>query len=379
MLRSRLKNTIPEDLFQHLKRYWPSAPQVDLEQFFSDWTKQVGYPVLFVNVHAGGQIKLTQKRFLLDPSDGSNGILTYTIPITYTTDTEADYDNLTARFYMPKNSDMSFVIEKPYKWIIFNIQQSNYYRVFYDKTMLLQLKVALLATHHSGIPPINRAQLIDDLFNFARVGMLDYDKLFEFMEYLQNETEYLPWYAMFSNMPLVAQRLTLQQQKVFVKYLQDIMSKVFKHLGFSGSNDTVLDIYNRNKVVSWACKYHLFECGRGAQRFFAAVNATGAKPTADFRETLYCSAIRDGISSYYRTVNDWFENEKSVSEKQKLIRAMSCTQLFYETHYSRILNGLIPNEYASMSIMAMYEQNPENVEVVFNMIINTIEKLTDRY
>nr|XP_014098415.1 aminopeptidase Ey [Bactrocera oleae] len=373
-----LKNTKPEYLFEHLKNYWPSLPQVHLEQFFSDWTEQVGYPVLFVNVIAVGRINLTQKRFLLDPRDAKTDILTYTIPLTYTTDNERQFDNLTARIYIQKDSDLSLIFDKPYKWILFNLQQSNYYRVFYDKTLLWQLKTALSTRNHSGIPIINRAQLIDDLFNFARVGMLGYDKVFEFTEYLTYETEYLPWYAFFSNLQRVAQRLTLEQQKLFVKYLQDIMSNIYKHLGFTRSNDTVLDIYNRNKVISWACKYHLFECDREAQQHFDALKATGSKPTPDFRETLYCNAIRDSQLTYYGILNEWFRNEKVISEKQKLMRAMSCTRFFHETQYIRILSGDIPSEYTSMSITEMYKQNPENVEAILIMITTTIDHLVVR-
>ncbi|XP_036342051.1 aminopeptidase N-like [Rhagoletis pomonella] len=373
-----LKNTVPDDFFKHLKRYWPSTPAVDLDQFFYDWTSQAGFPVLFVNVTAEHTIKLTQSRFLLDSSDGSDSTLSYIIPITYASDTDPNFDDLTARFYLSRNSEMTFHTEKPNKWIIFNLQQSNYYRVFYDNTTLLQIQKALLASQHSGIPPTNRAQLVDDLFNFARVAMLDYDRVFEFMEYLAHETEYLPWNAMFSNLPRVSQRLTVQQHKHLISYLSDIMAKVYKHLGFGRSNDTVLDIYNRNKVISWACMYHLFDCGKQAQQVFDAFKTAGNKPTPDFRETLYCSAARDGTMSYYKTLNDWFDNEKLPSEKQKLIRAMGCTRSFYEFHYAKILSGNLTSEYAVMGITPMYAQNPENVDVVFALISNTIEKLAER-
>ncbi|XP_054725813.1 aminopeptidase N [Anastrepha obliqua] len=373
-----LKNTVPADLFKHLKHYWPSTPRFDLDQFLYDWTEQVGFPVLFVNINADRTMQLTQRRFLLDRNDGSNDSLSYTIPITYATDAEPDFNNLTARFFLPKSIRLFVYIEKPFKWVIFNLQQSNYYRVFYDNTTLFQIQIALLTPQHSGIPPTNRAQLIDDLFNFARVAMLDYETVFRFLEYLANETEYLPWYAMFSSLPRVSQRLTLQQQKPFVTYLNDIMAQVYEHLGFTGSNFTVLDIYNRNKVISWACKYHLFDCGRKAQQVFDAFQKSGNKPTPDFRETLYCSATRDGNFTYYQTLNNWFYNEKMLSEKQKLFRAMGCTLRFYKYHYDNILRGNISSEYAVMGITPMYAENPENVDVVFTMVTDTIERLAER-
>lgn len=45
------------------------------------------------------------------------------------------------------------------------------------------------------IPVINRAQLIDDAFNLARSGRLDYSVALNLTRYLGGEVEYLPWKA----------------------------------------------------------------------------------------------------------------------------------------------------------------------------------------
>lgn len=43
------------------------------------------------------------------------------------------------------------------------------------------------------INKINRASLIDDSFNLARAGLLDYDITLSAAEYLQQEEDYIPW------------------------------------------------------------------------------------------------------------------------------------------------------------------------------------------
>ncbi|CAD6995173.1 unnamed protein product [Ceratitis capitata] len=373
-----LKSTTPKDLFTYLKRHWPTTPEVDLDQFFYDWTEQIGFPVLYVSVGSKGKVKLTQKRFLLDSGDGSNHALTYTIPITYATDAEPDFNNLTARFYFLKTNEMSFKVPPTFKWIIFNVQQSNYYRVFYDKTTLQRIKAALLRPDHSGIPTINRAQLVDDLFNFARVGMLNYTTVFNVLEYLKTEIEYLPWYAAFTNLNYVAQHFTLQQQSGLMRFLNTTLAKVYAHLAFTDRNIDVLDIYNRNKVISWACRYKLFECDNQARDLFDKLEMDGEKPSPDFRETLYCSVTREGDFAYYQTLNNWFDDEKVESEKKKLIRAMGCTRIFLRYHFDNIVSGNIPTEYALMGITPMYAENPENVQRVFLMITASIEALVER-
>uniref|UniRef100_A0A034WMQ0 Aminopeptidase n=1 Tax=Bactrocera dorsalis TaxID=27457 RepID=A0A034WMQ0_BACDO len=372
------KSTTPADLFKHIESNWLTATPIDLDQFFYDWTEQVGYPVLFVNASVEGVVTLTQKRFLYDSGDGSNRSLTYAIPISYATDHERDFSSYNfPRFYFWKVDNMTISFDKPFKWIIFNLFQSNYYRVFYDRTTLFNIKAALMEPHHSEIPAANRAQLIDDLFNFARVSMVDYETVFQFLEYLANETDYLPWHATFTNLPRVTQRLTRQQQKDFAEFLNVTMVKVYTHLGFTLTNLTILDTYNRNEVISWACKYHLFDCDKRAQLLFDKFKKSGTKPAPDFRETFYCSATREGTFAYYQTLKNRFDDEKLVSEKKKIVRAMGCTGHLYEYHFDKIISGLIPKEYAVDAITSMYTQNPDNVRSIFIMLTNSIEKVAE--
>lgn len=378
---SLYQSVTPTDLFEHFERNWPPmARPTDFNQFFYDWTEKVGYPVLFVNASVGNKVILSQKRFLYDSVDESDKSLTYTIPITYITDDEEDFTKYNyPRDYFSEVGSMTIFFQKPFKWIIFNLLQSNYYRVFYDKTNLLHIKSALKMTNHSGIPPANRAQLIDDLFNFARVAMLDYEDVFHFLGYLVHETDYLPWHTVFSNLPRIAQRLTTQQQKNFTRFLTSTMFKVYIPMSFTLTNLTVRDTYNRNNVISWACKYNLFNSSRTAQLKFADFETSGIKPPPDFRETFYCCVAREGSYDYYHTLEDLFRNETLVSEKKKIIRAMGCTQKFYEYHFENIVNGYIPSEYAIEAFTSMYTQNPVNLSHIFELITDSLERFAKAY
>ena len=52
-----------------------------------------------------------------------------------------------------------------------------------------------LKEDHTKIHVINRAQLIDDALNLARVGQLKYELALDITAYLHQETEYIPWSA----------------------------------------------------------------------------------------------------------------------------------------------------------------------------------------
>lgn len=48
---------------------------------------------------------------------------------------------------------------------------------------------------HTEVHVLNRAQLIDDAFNLAKTGHLNYSVLLNLSKYLKKENESLPWYS----------------------------------------------------------------------------------------------------------------------------------------------------------------------------------------
>ena len=57
------------------------------------------------------------------------------------------------------------------KAVIFNVQETGYYRVNYDKQNW-ELIIKQLNEDHTKIHVINRAQIIDDAINLARSGII---------------------------------------------------------------------------------------------------------------------------------------------------------------------------------------------------------------
>lgn len=362
-----------------MKKYWPSTT-LNLDEFFKDWTEQEGYPMVILTISPTGRFSVKQKRFLLDPSDGSNATLKYTIPITFNNDMMNDFNNLQPKFYLTKDQDERlFANANHHKWMIINTQQSNYYRVFYESQILREIGLILQANQHSGIHVNNRASIIDDLFTFARAGMKDYDELLEFMEYMATEVEYLPWQAAFKGFDYIAQRLTLAQHHKFQEYLYEILNKVYEKLGFEELElDSVLDIYNRNKLISWLCKYHHKDCNDKAQKLFLQHLKENTKPSTDFRETLYCSAVRNDRTDIYESLKNIFLKESIKSENEKILRTMGCSRYFVKEHYEFVLSNKVPNDMKEIGLKALYSQTPENIIPVFHLMLENVEQLKER-
>lgn len=92
------------------------------------WTEKSGYPIVSVVINDNGLLTITQERFLLrNLNNISTDTNTWSVPITYTTESELDFDNTNPKYWLStKRSTADFDPKlDPTKWIIFNVQSSG--------------------------------------------------------------------------------------------------------------------------------------------------------------------------------------------------------------------------------------------------------------
>ena len=65
-----------------------------------------------------------------------------------------------------------------------------------------------LQENHNNIPPLNRAQLLDDALNLAQAGKLPYSVVLDLTMYLEHDTDYIPWVAALNALSFFYRRLT---------------------------------------------------------------------------------------------------------------------------------------------------------------------------
>lgn len=114
-----------------------------------------------------------QERFLLVKNPDSTDTHDYKwwVPLTYTSMAELDFNKTSpSRWLSPDDSSITLrSLPGEREWVIFNLQETGYFRVNYDE-MNWKLLIRQLKDDHSLIHQKNRAQLIDDALNLARAG-----------------------------------------------------------------------------------------------------------------------------------------------------------------------------------------------------------------
>lgn len=126
---------------------------------------------------------------------------TWWIPYNFATAKSPSFNDTTPDGWLPQHQRAKLIEPSgniswaPTEWILFNKQQTSYYRVMYDIQNWKLLIAELNSGPNNKIHPISRAQLLDDQKVFVQSGRLPPNMLIEMVKYLKHESEYVPWVA----------------------------------------------------------------------------------------------------------------------------------------------------------------------------------------
>lgn len=359
------------DLFSAIENVNPNATA----SFFAPWTQTPGFPLVTAKLN-GSTLNLTQKRFLEYVGTDHNFTQAYNIPITYSIDSK-DFNNTTPMFVyeISDGSEKIFnFTEAPAKYYILNNRQTGFYRVNYEKSNWMKIKEALMSTGHGEIDVMNRAQIVDDLFNLAKVGIVEYSTAIDIIRYIKKELHYIPWLSAFSHgLTYLSQRVSGEaNQKLFSWFIQDIVKDIYDHLTFEAKNgERRTDVYNRVNIISWACKYGHEACISKSKEHFNNFRKNGVKVPKDQRAVVYCNAVRSGGADEFNFLYDRFKTEDISAEILNLLAGMSCTK--NQTLITKYLDYIVkfddirPQDRAT-AINNMLNANPEGPDYIYEYI-----------
>eukprot|EP00095_Tigriopus_kingsejongensis_P001279 maker-scaffold359_size197282-snap-gene-0.25 protein:Tk01279 transcript:maker-scaffold359_size197282-snap-gene-0.25-mRNA-1 annotation:"aminopeptidase n-like" len=193
----QFKNADQDDLWQylteqaHLDAKLPTS--MNVKTIMDTWTLQTGFPVLEVTRdYKRNSANISQERFFLNRDMYKGPNHKWWIPVTF--GSSESTKKSTKVHWLAPNEDWKEVSHLPGKSepVIFNIRQTGYYRVNYDIRNWNML-IDTLGKGPWNILTENRAQIIDDSFNLARAGYLDYWVPLKLISYLRYEKSLVPW------------------------------------------------------------------------------------------------------------------------------------------------------------------------------------------
>lgn len=201
----------PYDLYNYLQRAIDSSSNSTknckfVKDVVESWANQVGYPLITITRNYTKHWALvSQERFYLNRDtrkmNDNDEEHTWWIPLTFATSSSIiDFRRTRPKLWLcPWDKRTMISNFRDTDWVLFNVQQIGFYRVNYDETNWKMLIDHLRSKEFISIPSVNRAALLDDAFNLARAGYIDYSIPFDLSKYLKRETDYEPWLAAVNN------------------------------------------------------------------------------------------------------------------------------------------------------------------------------------
>ncbi|XP_046648039.1 aminopeptidase N-like [Daphnia pulicaria] len=335
-LKSRMYgNAVQDDLWAALT-YQAELDSVqlptDIKTIMDSWTLKMGYPVVnVIRNYTSSVITAQQERFLMNSRQELNSTYRWWIPLSYSSKAHPD---IVQCGWIPEHSDQVNISLEATKiqWVIFNIDQVGYYRVNYDQHNW-HLIIQQLTEDPREISVINRAQLIDDAFNLARTGLLDYSITLNLTHYLQREVEYIPWRSAASGIKFLDSMLCRTKiYGIFQDYVIRMVDGFFHHVGESHDDQRTLrdnPIRANTQTIAWRLACHFQHCGciqRATKLYSNWMDHPDQHiiPT-HLKSIVSCTAVEHGGKKEWEFAYSKFNTSNSATEKDDMLEAMSCT------------------------------------------------------
>ncbi|XP_055379130.1 aminopeptidase N-like [Condylostylus longicornis] len=346
------KNAQQDDLWESLTEIGHNLKTLPIEQnikrIMDSWTLQAGYPIVkVVRDYKTGGAYITQSRYLLDTyaSRDNLGNCWY-VPLSYTTESEGDFDITHPQEWLTCNEETKDVIPltkdfiaNPNEWVIFNIQVSGLYKVKYDEKNWNMIIETLMSDNYKKIHLINRAQLIDDALDLAWTGEQDYNIAMRIIEYLRREKEYIPWKIALDNLNLVNRIMKkTSEYENFKLYIKKVLEPIYEHLegmntsAIRSTDDNDLE-RQRHKVLiaGWSCKFEVGDCIPRAKEYFREwfiqENPDEYNPIPlELRSVVYCTAVRHGNENEWNFLWKRYKKSNVASEKTSILVSLGCSR-----------------------------------------------------
>eukprot|EP01094_Clydonella_sp_ATCC50884_P018431 TRINITY_DN3410_c0_g1_i1.p1 TRINITY_DN3410_c0_g1~~TRINITY_DN3410_c0_g1_i1.p1 ORF type:complete len:545 (+),score=171.06 TRINITY_DN3410_c0_g1_i1:258-1892(+) len=316
LTKHKYANTVTEDLWAALDE----ASGEEVGVLMDGWTKKMGYPLLSVT-RKGTSLEVTQRRFLA--SKESTGDELWRVPLSL-----LSASGKQMRVTMKGRSetiDISSMVEGAaagQDWVKLNVNQTGFYRVRYDASMLESLVTALKAGALTSAT--DRFGVQSDVFALARCGLgstVDVLKLFRAYE---SETDYTVWADVSANFGTIRALLSHRDcRRSLDAYSRALFQATAARLGWEKKDgESHLDSMLRGLALGALGKAGDEPTVAEATKRLKAFAGGEDEISADLRGVVYGIALSHGDESIYDLIMSIFDKTDMQEERERCMRAL---------------------------------------------------------
>ncbi|XP_046329415.2 aminopeptidase N-like [Haliotis rufescens] len=369
---------------------------VNVGDLLEPWLLQMHYPVVMVTIPRSGALEVSQQLFQTNMSadvsdDGAKYGYKWDIPLTYATasDTssfskEHTFQDISWLYRTQNSTEVEDVnIQDPSTpggWVLVNLHQTGYYRVNYEEANWLAL-VRQLDTNHSVFPPVNRAQIIDDAFSMAGVGLLNASIAFRTLGFLRNDSDYVSWTPAVRVLDDLDSRLMdTRFYGAFKEFVLDLVTSAYRDYGVEvDDSDTPLVVYQRARVARMACRQGLGSCLADSSRLFNrwTVDQDKYRPSPDIVDIVNCYGVREGGLEAWQAVYEAYSTATDYRYAHRLLTGLACPKEPWLIR--RVLDVASDSRkiksFHQATIFTTLARSPDAVHIVWDYVKENVHSL----
>ncbi|XP_032687771.1 uncharacterized protein LOC116851947 [Odontomachus brunneus] len=250
-------------------------------------------------------------------------------------------DSYTLNVWLPCNNSVATTITHPdINFVIVNFDQFGYYRVNYDDVGWTKITNYLQIDNYEDISIHNRAQLIDNAYYYVMDGKLSSSTFFYVLSYLDRETHYVPWYAMFNILSYLSNYFELPRSTNAKLSIGTSLGNLLENITYEErAEDDEMTKSLRLLAARWACKFDFQKCKEAAATMlFRELHPPIIKNLPLWKDWLYCMGMK-GIES-----TTWFTlfSDFLITKNTDVFKYLACTD--DERLLTYYMNALISDE-----------------------------------
>lgn len=373
--RHKYANALTEDLWAALSE----TSGKPVKELMDHWTKQDGYPVLFVSEKeskdAETTLEVTQSRFLSTGEDSSITTIWW-VPIGVATP-----HGTVQQIIKDKTSTVTVKADKN-EWIKFNPGVTGFYRVRYTDELLNRLRAPIESLE---LPPADRLGIQGDAFALARAGMLPTTHVLSLLSAFKNEENYTVYSDLSANIGDLATVVSATDYyPSFTRYAASLYENIVNKVGWDAKEgEGHLISLLRTLVLGAAGKYGHAATIAEAQKRFAKFLDDRSSLHADMRGAVYriCLAnAPEGDDSVYESVLRIFRETDLHEEKERCMRALGASsdpKLLQKT--LEFAMGSEVRSQDTVFVIAGVAANPKGRELAWKFVQEKWTELFTRY
>ncbi|XP_048762432.2 glutamyl aminopeptidase-like [Ostrea edulis] len=382
----RWGNAKTDDLWNELNK--ANTEGFGVKEMMDTWTRQMGFPYINITLQTERNktvVSATQNRFLadkstvFDPNESPFGYKWY-IYLDYSLSSGGS-----GHFWINKTEvKVKFDVPGTFQtsgWIKFNRRQKGFYRVNYPDSMWCKFSTEL-ETNNTILSNVDKAGLIDDSFNLARGGYIDYSIPLNLIKFLDTELNHLPWESACTGIEYISDML---QTGASFSLLRDFIIEkarpVLSQIGWEDDGDHLKKLMRVN-LISLTCGMGDKDCLDNATNRFRRWLDNGESVTPNIRSIVYKYGMQNGGSPEdWDRMWDKYKIETVPQEQIKLLYGMANTQTMWllvrYLEYAKKENMVRSQDF--FTVVQYISQNPVGNKLVWDWIRYNWDYLVDRF